>query len=254
MKSIFILLTSFLGVISPNILFSQAIISQDFESPLTGWFNQGVVTVSQNSVTPHGGSAMLALNSASTLTSPTFSLPGGAKNLSFWLNSYNPTPFSYDLRVNLLQNGSPVLSLGSWQSTLTAWGLQGVNIPVGYSGNNFAVSFSVQVTDPNLKFYLDDISLSVGAIGLNESKNLNHALKVFQDIFDPRIVKIQSTKEVIDMHLQLFSLDGKKVLERKTISIEANSPYGLSLEGFTSGLYLIKVNTREGSITRKIFF
>lgn len=99
-------------------LFGQIIISQDFEGPLTGWVNKGTLTSVQNSITAYAVAGMLALSTGSALASPTFALPSGAKYVSFWLNSFNDTPFGYTFAADLLQNGTPVFALGSWMSDI----------------------------------------------------------------------------------------------------------------------------------------
>lgn len=234
---------------------AQVIISQDFEGPLTGWTNQGAVVSSQNSVTPYAGGGMLSINTGSMLVSPTFSLPGVAKNLTFWVNEYNASPFGgYGISASLLQNNTSVLSLGTW-SDLNTWTQQGVNIPSGFSGSNFSISFAVQpFIDPNVRFYLDDISLSVGttAVGIQENSNLYSDIKITQDPTNPKKIKIYANDMVGNADLQINSLDGKVILLKKGNDIIKSTPFEIDLSEIKEGIYLIKLSNKDGVITSKL--
>lgn len=233
---------------------SQVIISQDFEGPLTGWTNQGNVVSSQGTVNPHGGGGMLSINTGSMLVSPTFTLPTGAKNLTFWVNEYNASPFGgYGIGASLLQNSTSVLSLGTW-SDLTTWTQQGVNIPSGFSGSNFSISFAVQpFIDPNVIFYLDDISLSVGttAVGIKENALLSSDIKICKDVHNEKRVMIYSDESMQNNYLQISTLDGKLIFMHKDLDIIKTKPLEIDLPGAEEGLYILKLSNKDGVIMRK---
>ncbi|MBL7909622.1 MAG: T9SS type A sorting domain-containing protein [Bacteroidia bacterium] len=235
-------------------LFAQVIISQNFEAPLTGWTNQGNLVSSQGTVNPHAGGGMLAINTGSMLISPTFSLPGGAKNLTFWVNEYNASPFGgYGISASLLQNSTSVLSLGTW-SDVNAWTQQGVNIPSGFSGSNFSISFAVQpFIDPNVIFYLDDIALSVGttAVGIKENTLLNSDIKICKDSYNEKRIKIYSNESVENSELQIYTLDGKLIFTQKDLDIMRTTPLEIDLTGGKEGLYIVKLISSKGVIARK---
>ncbi len=236
---------------------SQAIISQDFEGPLSGWINQGTLTSTQNSITAYSGNGMLALSTGSALTSPTFSLPSGAKYISFWLNSFNDAPFAYSLSVDLLQNGISVASFGPWQSdiysAINPWNQNVITIPSGFSGNDFSISFKVQsFTNPILRFYLDDIYLSLGtsAVGVEENSILNSGIRIINAI--DNAIKIFTETNMYNSSLQITTLDGKLVYSKCGIDVIRYIPLEIDLSENKSGLYLIKVSNQNGVLTRKL--
>jgi hypothetical protein len=236
-------------------LFGQVIISQDFEGPLAGWINQGNLVSSQGTVNPHAGGGMLAINTGSMLVSPTFSLPGGAKILTFWVNEYNASPFGgYGISASLLQNSTSVLSLGTW-SDLTTWTQKGVNIPNGFSGSNFSISFAVQpFIDPNVRFYLDDISLSTGttAVGRQETTYFYSDINITQDPTNHKRIKIYADATIENADLQINSLDGQVILLKKGNDFIKSTPFEIDLSEIKEGIYIIKLSNKDGVITSKL--
>ncbi len=256
MKNIIITLTLIAFTLKAN-LFGQVIISQDFEGPLTGWVNQGTLTSVQNSITAYAGGGMLALSTGSALASPIFALPSGAKYVSFWLNSFNDAPFGYTFTADLLQNGTLVFVLGSWMSDVSSainpWSQQVINIPSGFTGNDFSISFKVQsFTNPNLRFYLDEIYLSVGtsAVGVKENSELTSDIKIVKDFGNN--IKIFAVANMYNNDLQITTLDGKVVYLKCGIDIIGSIPLDIDLSEIKSGLYLIKLSNQNGALIRKL--
>ncbi len=237
---------------------SQVIISQDFEGPLTGWTNQGSLVSTQNSITAHSGGGMLALSTGSALTSPTFALPGVAKNLTFWLNSFNDTPFGYSFTADLLQNGSTVLALGSWQSdiysAINPWSQKAINIPSGFNGSNYSLRFSVQsFTNPNLRFYLDDISLGFGAVSVTKHSDFKNNFNIINNQTD-HVVQIFSSTNNNGINVSIYSIDGALVYLKNDLTVLKSSPIQINTSSLRSGIYLIKLSGTNGEYTQKILF
>lgn len=256
MKNNFTFIAAVAIILSCTKVNAQVIISQDFEGPLTGWTNQGTLTSTQNSITAHSGGGMLALSTGSALTSPTFALPSGAKNVSFWLNSFNDAPFAYSFTADLLQNGTSVLTLGSWMSdiysTINPWSQIAINIPSGFSGNDYSITFKVQsFTNPNLRFYLDDIYLSTGAVGLKENNTLNSEVKIINDGAN-KTLKIYTNTNFENNNIQIMSIDGKVVFTKQSVDILKSSYYEINLPEVNEGLYILKLSNNAGSISKKL--
>lgn len=237
---------------------AQVIISQDFEGPLTGWTNQGTLTSTQNSITAHSGGGMLALSTGSALTSPTFALPSGAKNVSFWLNSFNDAPFAYSFTADLLQNGTSVLALGSWMSdtysAINPWSQIAINIPSGFSGNDYTLSFKVQsFTNPNLRFYLDDIYLSTGAVGLKDNSLSNSDIKIITNVTN-KTLTIYSNTNFENNDIQIMSIDGKVIFTKQSVDILKSYFTEINLPEVNGGLYILKLSNATGAFTNKLVF
>ncbi|MDX2173942.1 MAG: T9SS type A sorting domain-containing protein [Bacteroidota bacterium] len=245
-------------ILSSTKVNAQVIISQDFEGPLTGWTNQGTLTSTQNSITAHSGGGMLALSTGSALTSPTFALPSGAKNVSFWLNSFNDAPFGYSFTADLLQNGTSVLTLGSWMSdiysAINPWSQISINIPSGFSGNDYSITFKVQsFTNPNLRFYLDDIYLSTGAVGLKDNNALSSDIKVINDVTN-KTLKIYPNTNLENNEIQITSIDGKVIFTKQSVDILKSSYYEINLPEVNEGLYILKVSNTTVTFAKKLAF
>lgn len=237
---------------------TQVIITQDFESPLTGWISQGTVTAFQNSITPYAGGAMLALGTGSTLTSPTFSIPSGAKYLSFWLNSFNDAPFTYNFNVDLLQNGNSVLNLGSWMSDIYSkinpWNQIAINIPSGFNGNDYSIRFKVQsFTNPNLRFYLDEIIFSAGSVGILENKTLLGDFVITSDAFN-KTLRLTSKNNFNNLEMKIFSIDGILKYDHRNNKLESANSLDLSLSDFTAGIYFVQVKKGQAFFSKRIIF
>jgi hypothetical protein len=241
-----------------NNLNSQTILSQNFESPLSGWSTNGSITAGQNSILPINGSAMVSLTGGDYLESPNFTLPTGDKNIEFWLNSTNNTPFSYTITANLLQNSSPVLNLGFWYNnfnTTQNWKKIGINIPNGYSGTNYAIEFKVENASASaLFFYLDDITASTGLTNVSqiEHKYLDNNVVISQDANNLRDIIIRSTKIKDELDLSVFDISGKIVFERTNFQI-TKIPTIINISDIYPGLYFIKLIDKQGNfMSRKI--
>lgn len=237
---------------------AQSILSQNFEGPLIGWFNQGIVTTSQNSITPYAGSGMVSLSTGNALTSPTFSLPNGAKYVSFWFNSFNDSPFNYAISADLLQNGSSVLTLGTWQSdiysAINPWVQKAINIPSGFSGNNYSLSFSVTSNiNPVTRFYLDDINLEVGSVGIKQHESLNSKIKFTTDN-TKKIVYICSEDDYKDNCIQILSLEGKIIYKKTKINLAKNSVFEINLSEINNCIYLLNLSNEIGEVGKKLIF
>jgi len=177
--------------------------------------------------------------------------------LSFWLNSFNDAPFGYTFTADLLQNGTPAFALGSWMSdiysAINPWNQQVINIPSGFNGNDFSISFKVQsFTNPNLRFYLDEIYLSMGtsAVGVKENTLLNSDIKVVKDADNK--IKIYTNATMFNNDLQITTLDGKVVYSKKGIDIITSTPLEIELSEIKGGLYLLRVINKDGALTRKL--
>lgn len=239
----------------------QVILSQDFEGPLTGWSNQGILTTSQNSITPHGGSGMVSLSTGNALTSPTFALPSGAKFISFWFNSFNDSPFNYSISADLLLNGSPVLALGTWQSdiysNINPWSLKGINIPTGFSGSNYSVSFKVPTSiNPVARFYLDDILVSGGTfdVGIKQNTIDPFNLIITSDLTNERVIKLIANSEISNADLEVISIEGKKVFTKNDISISSKNVIEIDLTQTYGNFYFISLTTNKGKVVKKVIF
>ena len=219
---------------------AQTIISQDFEGPLTNWYNEGSVVGNENSVSPLSGSSMLSLGNFERLECPQFNLPAGNKNVAFWFRTYAPaSPYIYSIRVNLMQGGNQIVTLGTYTMSESEWQYIAVNIPSGYSGSGHSIQFEVpNYASPTFfKFYLDEISISQGLasglslLSISEPKDLR-----FYPNPTNGSIFLQGVKEVGG--IKLYDALGKEVkfnLEQlgSDLKLEINS---------TNGFYYLRTN------------
>lgn len=240
-----------LGIIMKSFsMNSQTIVSQDFEGPLVGWPTNATVTSTQNSVTPVSGSAMLSLGASSYIHSPNFSLPTGAKHVSFWLNSYLT---GYDITVKLYQNNLPVLTLGTFQNSNTQWSLKNINIPGSYSGSDYTILFEVV---PNavgaLRYYLDDIKVEVGQAptSIKEINNLTDVSVIQQPGLENRII-IKANSTVSGINLSLFDVKGKMVFSLNDFEINSNEQI-VDLPNQGEGIYILNIEKNNKKYVKKM--
>ncbi len=253
-NKIFLHLILMILFLKGNLIVGQVIISQDFEGPLTGgWMSNGTILGSQNSINAYAGSGMISLGQQKNLTGPVFTLPAGTKNLSFWWNVAVPSAFA-TLNAVLAQNSSTVANLGSW-TFATAWQQTIINIPAGYTGNNYTITFSVQSSSSSTTFYLDEINLSAGSFptSVNESEEDDAHITIVQDVFDRNKIKILGTKEAEDFDLYIFTIDGKEVFLRKAINISGSPTSEIELPEISKGLYILKLSNGKKFYTQKLF-
>jgi hypothetical protein len=230
---------------------SQTIVSQNFEAPLVGWVTDGTVTSAQNSITPLGGSAMLSLNANGYLESPVFSLPAGAKHLSFWLNS---NMIGTNIDVKLSQNNSPVLTLGSFQNGNLIWSQKILTIPTGYTGSNYSVLFEVPLNAHSLhRYYLDDISVEVGQAptSILENRQLLEGISVVQPTGLENKIIIKSLSTMSGINLSLYDVNGKMVYSLNDYEITSGEQViNLPIQG--EGIYIFNLEKDSKKITRKM--
>lgn len=224
---------------------SQTIVSQDFEGPLSGWYNEGTVTGLQNGISPQAGSGMLSLSINQQLESPSFNLPTGNKGVSFWLNTYNPyNLFTFSIEVLLLQGGNPVLTLGTWTNVNT-WSNFAVAIPSGYNGNNYSVRFHVlnySNSYNSLRFYLDNINISTGIV--TEIATIEHessnVIKIYPNPNSGELnISIQNPD--LNSNLEIYSSMGHLLLSEKLIA--TNQSFDIS--HLSRGVYFVKTKSEK---------
>lgn len=236
-----------------NIINSQVIITQDFEGPLTGgWMSNGSIVSAQNSINAYAGSGMLALGQQKSLSSPAFTLPAGSKNLSFWLNISSPSVFA-SIGAMLTQNSNTVVNLGTW-TYLSNWQQITINIPAGYTGNNYAITFSVQSSVSTTNFYLDDINVSAGSFptGINKNEGFYSDIKIGRDVFNKNTVQLFSNEILENSDLYITTIEGNEIFSMKSINILNSKAFEINLPEINSGVYLLKLKNKDKVIVGKI--
>lgn len=248
MKSKIIILTIFLKSLGVN---SQTILSQDFESPLVGWATDGILTNTQNSISPFGGALMLSLNANGYLESPSFNLPSGSKYVSFWLNS-NMT--GTDINIMLSQNNSPILNLGNFQNGSLSWSQKVLNIPVGYTGSNYSILFEVPLNAHSLhRYYLDDIKVEVGQAptSIIENTQLLDGISVIQERGNENKIIVKTTSNISSLDFSLFDINCKQVFSIKDYEI-SNSEQVIDIPNQGSGIYILNLEKGNRKYTKKV--
>lgn len=241
-----------LGIILQSFeIISQTIVTQNFEAPLVGWVTDGTITSTQNSISPVSGSAMLSLNANGYLESPAFSLPAGAKYLTFWLNS-NMTGTNID--VKLSQNNSPVLTLGSFQNGNLIWSQKTLNIPAGYTGSNYSILFEVPLSAHSLhRYYLDDIKVEAGQspTSIFENSYLLNGVTVIQQTGLENKIIIKTLSTISGINLSLFDVNGKMVYFLNDYEIVSGEQV-VNLPNQGDGIYILHLEKDNKKITRKL--
>ncbi|MCE3225545.1 MAG: Secretion system C-terminal sorting domain [Bacteroidetes bacterium] len=234
---------------------AQTLISQDFEGPLTGWYNEGTVTGSENGKVPYAGAGMLSMEINENLESPYFTLPAGSKNVSFQMNSYNPYSFlSFSIEVDLYQNGNPDLSLGTF-TNVSAWNFYSINIPAGYSGSNYSVNFHVlnySSSYNNLRFYLDDINVSTGlATSIKTESVMNDCYKILHDGSNIKKLTIQQTNDKSSFIVEVISMEGRTIYKKES---STDPQLEVDLSDVPTGIYNLRVSDNKNVFNKKIVF
>ena len=233
------------------VIHSQTILSQDFEAPLVGWATDGILTNTQNSISPVSGSAMLSLNANGYLESPGFNLPSGSKYVTLWLNS-NMT--GTDITIKLSQNYNPILNLGNFQNANGIWSQKILNIPVGYTGSNYTILFEVPASAHSLhRYYLDDIKVEVGQAPtfISEYSLLLEGVSVFQEHGNEDKIVVKSNSKISNLDLSLIDLNGKLVFSIKNYEI-TSSEQVLNLPHQFYGVYILNLESNNRKYTKKI--
>ncbi|MFN6038548.1 MAG: T9SS type A sorting domain-containing protein [Bacteroidota bacterium] len=225
--------------------------SQDFEAPLVGWATDGILTNTQNSISPVSGSVMLSLNANGYLESPSFNLPVGSKYVTFWLNA---NMSGTDIIVKLSQNYSPILNLGNFQNFNLTWSQKILNIPAGYIGNNYTILFEVPANAHSLlRYYLDDIKVEVGQAptSISERYPLLEGIALFQEPGNEHKIIVKSSSKISSLDLCLFDLTGRQVFSIKDYEINSSEQV-INLPFKGEGIYILYLQNGDGIYTKKI--
>jgi hypothetical protein len=213
-------------------------------------FNPLTTTPPVTGMTTHGGARLGACFASVSppnndwLISPQVTL-GQNPMLSMWVKSYTA---AYGLeRYNILvstTNNNPssfTQIAGTIEAPATAWTY--VEYDLGdYEGQ--AVYVAIQcVSNDAFIFLVDDISISfftsTGDLPLAES------LKVYPNPVND-VLNIKAGVEITNV--RLFNIAGQMVYESKGNSNEMR----ISTSEMPSGLYLLNITTKQGTITRKV--
>lgn len=241
-----LILAAFIFLFTINIK-AQTIFYEGFEGPLSNWFNQGNLIGFDNNITPYAGAGMLKFSNNQTAETPTFTLPTGAKYISFYRTSPTQLVFNYQLQVNLLQNGSPAFTIGNF-FTATGWNNVTLAIPSNYSGSDFSLQFKVPnySGSPSFNFYIDEVQLSAGTVDI-KSNNADIFHYVSKKLNDGS-TQLQFNGLTSPLKANLFDACGKLVLQ-KELSAASNE---LNISSELKGLFYLSLSSNQNQQAIKL--
>lgn len=226
---------------------AQTIFYEGFEGPLSNWYNQGTLIGFDNNITPYAGAGMLKFSNNQTAETPTFTLPTGAKYISFYRTSPVQSVFNYQLQVSLLQNGSPAFTIGNF-FTATGWNNVTLAIPSNYSGANFSLQFKVPnySGSPSFNFYVDEIKLSSGTVDIksNTAATFNYISKKLID----GSTQLQFYNTTSPLNITLIDVCGKLIFKKELDGVSNE----LNISSEHKGLYYLTLSSKQNQQTIKL--
>ncbi len=157
-----------------------------------------------------------------------------------WNAIYNVGGSNLATRANINNMSYQIPTASEWKEQLVD--------PTGFQNENnvfFKFEFTPDENGPGNNFFMDDINL-IGTVGLFEN-NLSSQIEIYPNPFQNKL-EINSLGENIDKVI-ISDITGKELLKRENIN---QKHFIFSNIDLSKGVYLLKVNTLNGSFVKKI--